>query len=63
MDEFPVVKEACDFCLFVREMKDRGGRRIERILVGLRRKWPFYRLFISLSPFSLVRRTSDKYLR
>ena len=59
MDECPVVREDCDFCLFVREMKDRGGRVNEQPLVELRRKRPFRRLLISLSPFSLAGRTSD----
>ena len=57
-----IVREDCDFCLFVREMKDRGGRRIERILVWLRRRRPFHRLSISFPPFSLVGWTSGMYL-
>lgn len=59
MDGRTVVREVCHLCLFVHEMKDRGGRVNEQPLVELRRKWSFHRLLISLSPFSLAGRTSD----
>ena len=54
-------KGKCVLCSFNHEMKDKGRRSLKRILVGLRRRRMFHRLFVSFSPFSLVGRVTWIY--